>query len=159
LHPEPEEIRDLRGSEELDMDEFRRLIEARHGYIHRDIKPENIILVPKRGPVLIDFNISSKAATPIKTMSATPGYLPPGTGIGIWEPRIDLYQLGLTMFQFGTGVEFDGSNLEDLRGIADAELSVGTRDVIFGLLDQRYPSAHTALRALARSSKGIAARS
>jgi Protein kinase domain/AAA-like domain len=159
LHPEPEEIGDLRRSEELDMDEFRRLIEARHGYIHRDIKPENIILVPKRGPVLIDFNISSKAATPIKTMSATPGYLPPGTGIGIWEPRIDLYQLGLTMLQVGIGVEFDGSNLEDLRRIADTELSVGTRDVIFGLLDQRYPSAHAALRALARSSKGIATRS
>ncbi len=158
LHPEPDEILGLRRSKELDMDEFRRLMEARHGYIHRDIKPENIILVPMRGPVLIDFNISSKAATPVKTVSSTPGYLPPSAGFDMWEPRVDLYQLGLTMLQVGTGIEFDGDNLDDLRAIAATELPDGASDVIFGLLDQRFLSAHAALRALAKRSKGVAAR-
>ena len=154
LHPEPGDIQSIRESEELDMDEFRRLIEARHGYIHRDIKPENVILVPNRGAVLIDFNISSKAATPIRTVSATPGYLPPSAGVhGIWTPLVDLFQLGLTMLQVATGVEYDGTNLEDLRTIADTEASSGVREVILGLLDQRYSSAHAALRDLAKRAR------
>lgn len=70
---------------------------ARHGYIHRDIKPENVMLVPERGAVLIDFNISSKAGDSTHTLTHTPGFARPVFAGESWEPRYDLYSLGVSM--------------------------------------------------------------
>lgn len=121
LHPKginPEEI-----SDELSLQE---LLARNFGYVHRDIKPENIIAVPRRGPVLIDFGIASKSGDPTKTTSATPGYLPPDFVAGVWDPDIDLFQLGLTFLQVLVGEQFTGglAQLEDLREVFEADPSI-----------------------------------
>jgi hypothetical protein len=52
------------------------------------------------------------------------------------------------MLQTATGVEYDGSNLEDLRLIVDVELDKTVLEVVIGLIQQRYTSAYAALWAL-----------
>lgn len=122
LHPNQERVETLRKMETLSESEFAQLEEARYGYVHRDIKPENIIVVPQRGPVLIDFGLCVKVAEPIRTQSCTPGYLPPDGVPGRWDVDVDLYQLGLTMTQAVVGVEYDGDNLQDLRQLIREEV-------------------------------------
>jgi len=128
LHPNAKKIDTLRSREELTENEYQQLQEARHGRIHRDIKPENVVNVPGRGPVLIDFGISSSVSDQVKTMKSTPGYLPPDGVVGQWTPDVDLYQLGLTLLQVSVGTRYqsDGSaqnsNLDDLRTLASEEL-------------------------------------
>ncbi len=145
LHPDDQKVSKFREKDQLTVSELQELNLARHGYIHRDIKPENVMLVKDRGPVLIDFGISIKVAEPVKTISSTPGYLPPD-GIGLyWTPDIDLFQLGVTILQVVTGVEFDGTNLRDLREFGYKE----TKSKLFSILlkmtesqkNKRYNSA------------------
>jgi hypothetical protein len=157
LHPNIDKIEHLSSKKELSVQDFAELEKARHGRIHRDIKPENVILTT-RGPVLIDFNISVAASGPIKTQSHTPGYLPPDMHPGQWTPDVDLYQLGLTIAQVATGIEYifdtqDGiSNIEDIREQLVIELPVRLSRVIGKLfapnMEKRYTSAQEALRHL-----------
>lgn len=124
-------------------------LESRYGYIHRDIKPENVIVNDARGPVLIDFNISVRVSTPVLTISATPGYLPP-TLIGTtWSPRIDLYQLGITLLQVAAGDFIDESNRDDLVTIMRSTVSPRTATFIEKLVkldDTGYRTAFVARR-------------
>ena len=153
LHPDDLKLEHLRAKDSLTLAELREVTLARHGYIHRDIKPENVILVPNRGPVLIDFGISVRVAEAVKTVSSTPGYLPPDGVYGQWTPDVDLYQLGLTGLQFAVGVEYDGSNIDDLRRIADEDLSSPLSTTLLRMTessrDSRFESARQAMKALA----------
>ncbi|MFI5336251.1 MAG: serine/threonine protein kinase [Opitutales bacterium] len=153
IHPDAERIAELRGREEISTDELTSLEEARHGFIHRDIKPENVI-ISNRGPVLIDFNISVKASSPVRTVSVTPGYLPPDWQGNMWTPDIDVYQLGVTMLQVALGVEFTGENLTDLRSLATGELTPKLAEVLIKMTSprtsERYPSADAAKRMVNR---------
>ncbi|NOT04055.1 MAG: hypothetical protein HOP27_05595 [Anaerolineales bacterium] len=137
--------------------DFAELERARHGKIHRDIKPENIILTEQRGPVLIDFNISVKASDPVVTQSHTDGYLPPDMEPGKWTSDVDLYQLGITLAQVATGLEYvysqnGDSNLSDLREQVKIELPSKLSGVILKLCSprrhQRFTSADEALKRL-----------
>lgn len=75
-----------------------------HGIVHRDIKPQNI-LMPTRGPVLIDFGIAKKTIPGAKSYSGTvrgytPGFAPreqrqQGGRIGSYT---DIYALGATLY-------------------------------------------------------------
>ena len=113
MHPDVKGAAKIRGKDELTAEEFMVWERLRQGIIHRDIKPENIVLT-QRGPVLIDFNISVRSAAPVTTMSLTPGYLPPDFNGISWTPEVDIYQLGVTLAQLGSGARFDGENLPDL---------------------------------------------
>jgi serine/threonine-protein kinase len=129
FHPNLRRLGELRAQEELSAEEADELTRVRAGFIHRDIKPANVIAVPARGPVLIDFGIASRIATPVKTMSATPGYLPPDFDMSGWSPDVDLYQLGLTMLQARLGVPYGGSagGVEALRELLRHERHVEPR--------------------------------
>jgi hypothetical protein len=153
FHPNVKRLTELRAKDELTPEEADDLSRARAGYVHRDIKPANVILVQGRGPVLIDFGIASRISTPVKTVSATPGYLPPDFDRSGWTPDVDLYQLGLTMLQTRLGVHYDGTaeGVGELRELLKKEVGVGTklRDVLLEMTEpargSRYESAAAVL--------------
>ncbi|QRP48084.1 serine/threonine-protein kinase [Amycolatopsis sp. FDAARGOS 1241] len=151
FHPNDAKVQRLRSADELSVDDLGDLEEARHGFVHRDIKPENII-ASNRGVVLIDFNISSQASMPVITESGTLGYQPPdGAGVR-WTPDVDLYQLGITMLQVSLGIEFTGDNVEDIRTLANEELSSQLGRILLKMTApsraQRYANADGALGAV-----------
>lgn len=158
LHPNQEKIKTLRNKGELTEKELQQLQEARHGRVHRDIKPENVVYVPGRGPVLIDFGISSRVSDRVRTRKATPGYLPPDGVPGKWTPDVDLYQLGLTLLQVSTGIRYQSddsareSNIDDLRTMANEELTDPLRRVLIRMTadseSDRWETALEARRAL-----------
>lgn len=147
MHPKESQLRRLRaesGSEETLQD----LLESRYGYVHRDIKPENIIITP-RGPVLVDFNISSRVSVPVETVSATPGYLPPELIGPSWSPRVDIHQLGVTMLQAAAGDSLLEGNRDDLVLVMRSTVSPKTSTFIERMIDTSsagYQTAYTAHR-------------
>ena len=149
LHPNQGRLEELRLKSELSVQEFHELEIARHGYLHRDIKPDNVVLDEARRPVLIDFGISVRASSPVLTRSATEGYLPPDGLPGHWSVDVDLYQLGLTMLQVSTGIEYSNGNVDDLRTLANNEAPEPLKRVLLQLTaptrSERYQSAQAAL--------------
>jgi serine/threonine-protein kinase len=147
IHPKESQLRRLRaesGTEET----LQQLLESRYGYVHRDIKPENVIISP-RGPVLVDFNISSRVSVPVETVSATPGYLPPELIGTSWSPRVDIYQLGVTMLQAAAGDALVEENRDDLILVMRSTVSPKTAVFIERMIDTSpggYQTAFTARR-------------
>lgn len=133
MHPDVKGAAKIRGNDELTAQEFEDWERLRQGIVHRDIKPENIILT-NRGPVLIDFNISVRAASPVTTVSLTPGYLPPDFNGISWTPDVDIYQLGVTLAQLAAGATFDGDNLLDLLLMARSRHGNGLGDWLDSLV-------------------------
>ncbi|MEU7793072.1 serine/threonine-protein kinase [Micromonospora tulbaghiae] len=164
MHPRPAAVDELRKRhDELDGDVAQAIFEAQHGVVHRDIKPDNVMLSKSKGPVLIDFNISVRAGSPVKTMSATVHYLPPGFVLGNWTHEVDLYQLGVTLLQLAAGAEIGRATLTDLRLTAANNLSARGLKLIDRLLSFQQPDgyrvtsealrdARTALGAVARTT-------
>ena len=82
------------------------------GWVHRDIKPENILFTRGSELRLIDFSLSTKAASgfaklvgsKLKVIQGTRTYLAPET---IQKkqptPQTDIYSLGVTIFESITG--------------------------------------------------------
>jgi hypothetical protein len=156
FHPDVRRVNELRAKDELSPEEAGDLAQARTGYVHRDIKPANVIVVKGRGPVLIDFGIASRISTPVKTVSATPGYLPPDFDMAGWTPDVDLYQLGLTTLQTRLGVHHDGTHegVQQLRELLRKEAEVGTKlkEALLRMTEperaHRFDSAGAVLEAL-----------
>jgi serine/threonine-protein kinase len=160
MHPDLGEIDRARSHEVQTNSDLEVSSRARHGYIHRDIKPDNVLLVEHRGPVLIDFNISSKAGVVRETGTCTPGFVRPCVRGERWQPAHDLYGLGVTMACAIAGVMQPAfqSPLEQEAGVRDllalAAESVG--DPLLSVLRrlcslnsaESFPDARSALAAL-----------
>ncbi|MCP3914408.1 MAG: protein kinase [bacterium] len=78
------------------------------GVIHRDIKPENIIVVPERGPVIVDFGLArddddeSSTLTRSGDVFGTPAYMSPEQIAGYpahVDRRTDVYSLGVMLYE------------------------------------------------------------
>jgi hypothetical protein len=106
---------------------FRQLIEGvRHlhaaRYVHRDLKPSNVLVTPEGRVVILDFGLIVESADPdagittIGQVLGTPAYMAPEqVGGGDPKPAVDLYALGVMLFECLTGrLPFRGSALNVL---------------------------------------------
>jgi serine/threonine protein kinase len=130
--------------------------------IHRDIKPSNIILTNRSGNsvgqvYLVDFgSVQTVAAQTQGTMTivGTYGYMPPEQFGGRVVPASDLYSLGATLIFLSTGIH--PADLPQIEGRIEFQkitnLGVGftnwLRRMTQPSLDQRFPGANNALKAL-----------
>ncbi len=93
------------------MREVSRTIEEAHaeGVIHRDIKPRNVMLRGDGSPVVLDFGLAGSedndVASAYKGLVGTVAYMAPeqvAAGRTGNDPRSDIYQLGLLLYEFLT---------------------------------------------------------
>src|SRR5262245_60642424 len=87
------------------------------GIVHHDVKPENVILISDKdrglSAKLLDFGVAElcakdrvTGATPIGTVTGTPGYIAPEQlADGHRDaPSIDVYALGVVLYELVTGM-------------------------------------------------------
>lgn len=72
---------------------------------HRDIKPDNIFINQYDVYMLGDFGISKMVdeCNSVETTAGTKAYAPPEQFIGKYDHRIDIYSLGLTLYELANG--------------------------------------------------------
>ncbi|NLS90946.1 MAG: protein kinase [Planctomycetaceae bacterium] len=109
MHPKTRRLEELRQklaegtitAEEYE--EYQAAQEAvAEGFLHRDIKPANILLEhPSHTPKLIDFNIASKLVE-ASGRGGTPRYWAPDRGRPDWRPDMDLFSLGIVLYELVT---------------------------------------------------------
>ena len=113
-----------------------------HKRLHLDIKPGNIMIDDKDNAVLIDFGApkqyDEESGEGTSTMLGfSRGYAPPeqmGSDVKWFDPAIDIYALGATLYMLLTGVTPPAANLlmsgsKELKPLP-AGVSVGVRDAV-----------------------------
>jgi serine/threonine protein kinase len=85
------------------------------GMIHRDIKPANIRVTVDGKVKLMDFGVARsteidrKAKTAMGDVLLTPGFgAPEALGFGVSGPMVDIFALGVSLFEMETGQPFYG---------------------------------------------------
>jgi len=78
--------------------------------IHLDLKPSNVLVRPSGEAVLIDFGLARHAHYPdllaeeIRSPIGSAPYISPEQVMGIrWEPRSDVFALGVILYELATG--------------------------------------------------------
>lgn len=75
----------------------------KHGILHRDIKPENIFINKNGSYKLGDFGISRMIGTSASAIAntgiGTPQYWAPEQTSGKYDVRVDIYSLGLVLYE------------------------------------------------------------
>jgi serine/threonine protein kinase len=145
------------------------------GVIHRDIKPHNIILAigaDRSTPTLIDLGLASVGApfhdvqdarfvsqvaerrkTQLGHRIGTPAYLPPEAGLCEADPRLDVYSLGVTLYQLAAGVLPEPTGARPIREVCPgSDVPEGLSRLLLSALepdaDERLPSAEHLRRGL-----------
>lgn len=103
------------------MIQVAQALQAAHqlGIVHRDVKPQNIMITAEGLVKVADFGIAAAAGAMLKNTSelsiGTPDYMAPETAqpdCDLADPRIDVYSLGVVMYETFTGVlPFEGKTL------------------------------------------------
>jgi serine/threonine protein kinase len=95
-----EEKSSISGEEYDQYQNLRRQIDE--GILHRDLKPANIMLdFPSHHARLIDFNIAAKLVE-ATGRGGTPRYWAPDRGQPKWLPHMDLFSLGIILYELVT---------------------------------------------------------
>lgn len=133
-----------------------------HGIVHRDLKPGNIFSddgIIKIGDYGLSKFISVSRRSGQTESVGTFHYMAPEIGKGVYGKGIDIYALGIVLYEMLTGrVPFDGESSQEiimkhLTAFPDLEvLSSGYRNVIGKALakdpEQRYSDVTAILRDL-----------
>jgi nucleotide-binding universal stress UspA family protein len=112
-------LRDWTGRGPLPIEEVARLgaalaraVHALHlqEAIHLDLKPANVIIRPDGEAVLIDFGLARHAHFPdllseeFRHPMGSGPYISPEQVLGVrWEPRSDVFSLGVILYELATG--------------------------------------------------------
>ena len=143
---------------------FMQVAQALHaahqiGIVHRDVKPQNIMITWEGVVKVADFGIASAAGAMLKSTSelsiGTPDYMAPETaqaGCNLADPRIDVYSLGVVMYEAFTGVlPFEGKTLmEKIQLHLEGKVRPPTE------LNPEFPQAleHVIMTAMRRQPSG-----
>lgn len=115
--------------------------------ISRDIKPSNII-IQRDNAKLMDFGLSDIEMPDIHNLKGSPFYMAPESLTGAIDRRVDIYSLGIVLYQLLTGtVMLNVPSLSSLfsilsdrtrfRSIADSSLAKirhdGMKTIIYGM--------------------------
>lgn len=110
--------------------EVCRALEVVHarGIIHRDIKPDNILMTKNDAAVIVDFGIARDTTHTVQTVNikGTLIYMAPERfrGGNDSDPRIDIYSLGVVMYEVATGEQpFHESRIDDVAPTLPRELN------------------------------------
>ncbi|WP_139200095.1 class III lanthionine synthetase LanKC [Curtobacterium sp. MCBA15_008] len=68
------------------------------GLVFGDVHPENIIITDDNAPVLVDFEMTSRADAPPPPVMGAPGYVPPDGRVGVDADNYALGVLHLALF-------------------------------------------------------------
>ena len=145
------------------------------GVIHRDIKPHNIIMAigaDRTTPTLIDLGLASVGApfhdvqdarftsqvaerrkTQLGHRIGTPAYLPPEAGLCDADPRLDVFSLGVTLYQLAAGVLPEPTGARPIYEVCPgSDVPEGLSRLLLSALepdaDERLPSAEHLRRGL-----------
>jgi len=126
-------------------------------FVFRDLKLPNVLVDVRAGapgvPVLIDFGIARRLASPGGTAIGTWGYVPLEQVLGRAEPRSDLYALGATLHALLTGRRPDAVYARLQRDGRDVE---GAMRALFPPADTLVPEIPASLSAVVARATAFA---